>query len=382
MPPGFATWAAAQMREEVVAAFRHLTENAPAVMVRSPGRINLIGDHTDYNDGFVLPAAIEHATWLAAGPRDDRVIRMLSLEEGSATISLDGLTPRSDWTDYITGTIWAMGASLEVGFDLVVGTEIPVGAGLSSSAALEVGVARIVAGLSGNEWNPLAAARAGQKAENDFVGMPCGIMDQLIVATARAGAASLIDCRTLTSTPARIPQDVVVVILDTSTRRSLVGSEYADRRAACERAAARIGVAALRDATMEMVISAELDPVDRRRAAHVVSENARTQSMAAALEAGDVVRAGVLMDESHASLRDDFAVSSDALDAMTATARSQRGCHGARVTGAGFAGCAVALVDDAELENFLGDVEVEYRSATGLQAVLYPTRPAAGAQLW
>jgi galactokinase len=249
---------------------------------------------------------------------------------------------------------------------------------LSSSAAFEMGVARIVFELQGRQWDPVVAALAGQRAENDFIGMPCGIMDQLIVAAASDGSASLIDCRSLDLTPAAVPADVVVMILDTGTRRRLVDSAYQDRRAACERVAATLGVPALRDATLEIVAAHELDPVDRRRAVHVISENARTEAMAAALDARDLDEAGRLMNESHASLRDDYEVSAPALDTITNLARRAPGCWGARMTGAGFAGCAVALVSRSDLAGFTAEVAARYLDQTGRPATLHATRPAAG----
>jgi galactokinase len=368
------------MRDRVAAAFRDLTGHPAALLLRSPGRVNLIGDHTDYNGGFVLPAAIEPATWLAAAPRRDRVVRVQSLEHGTADVSLDALEGRGDWTDYIAGTIWALGG-LEHGFDGVVGTEIPVGAGLSSSAALEMATARLAAALSGAVWDPVTAALAGQRAENDFVGMPCGIMDQLIVATAQEGTATLIDCRTLEITPAPVPDGTVVVILDTSTRRRLVDSAYENRRAACERVAARLGIPALRDADRAMLDDADLDAVDRRRALHVVDENDRTRAAADALARGDRAMAGRLMNESHASLRDLYEVSGPALDAIAAIARREPGCWGARMTGAGFAGCSVALVDANHVATFVANVGAAFEATTGLQPALYPTRPTAGVSI-
>jgi galactokinase len=369
------------MRDEIAAGFRSRFGAGPTIVVRSPGRVNLIGDHTDYNDGFVLPAAIDHATWFAARPRIDRIVRLHSAEQGAAELDLDALVPTGEWTDYVAGTIRELRFEVEYGFDAYLGTEIPVGAGLSSSAALEMGVARFVAEFAGAAWDPLEAALAGQRAENHFVGMPCGIMDQLIVATAREGAASLIDCRSLESTPASIPGDVMVVILDTGTRRKLVDSAYEDRRAACERVAAALGVPALRDATLDQVMDADLDAVDHRRAVHVIRENSATQQLAAALDAGDIASAGRLMNESHASLRDDYEVSSPALDAMADIARDQEGCFGARMTGAGFAGCAVALVATDHVEHFVDDTGAQYRAATDREPQLYRTTPSAAVSL-
>ncbi len=369
------------MRDQVIAGFRSRFDAAPAFVVRSPGRVNLIGDHTDYNDGFVLPAAIERATWIACAPRLDRRVAVHSAERGLAEFELDDLQPTSEWSDYVAGTLVELDIDLEHGFTAYLATEIAVGGALSSSAALEMGIARAAYELAGTPWDPVAAALAGQRAENDFVGMPCGIMDQLIVATAQEGAASLIDCRSLEATPASIPDEVTVVVLDTGTRRRLVDSGYEDRRVACERVAAALGVPALRDATLDMVVEANLDEVDRRRAIHVVRENAATQETAAALDAGDAVGAGRHMNTSHTSLRDDYEVSSPALDAMAEIARHRKGCLGARMTGAGFAGCAVALVATDRVDQFVSETAELYRAATGNQPTLYPTASSAGVGL-
>jgi galactokinase len=369
------------MRDLVRAAFVDLTGHSPSLEVRAPGRVNLIGDHTDYNDGFVLPAAIEPATWFAAAPRSDRLVRLHSIEHGGGEFDLDALRPGDGWVDYAAGTIWALDDREIPGFDAVLGTQIPVGAGLSSSAAFEMGIARIAFELTDRPWDPVAAARAGQKAENDFVGMPCGIMDQLIVASATAGSATLIDCRSLECIPCRVPGEAAVVILDTATRRRLVDSAYEDRRQACQRVASALGIAALRDATLDMIAGHDLDPVDRRRAVHVVTENARVQAMAAALEAGNPAEAGRLMNESHASLRDDYEVSGPALDTITDLAHRAPGCWGARMTGAGFAGCAVALVDRAALVSFSEAVGSGYLQETGRPSALHATDPSQGVAL-
>ncbi len=365
------------MRAAIVDAFGDAFGGQPEVVVRSPGRVNLIGEHTDYNDGFVLPIAIERATWLAAAVRDDRVVRVRSREEGDGTLDLEALAPQGSWLDYIAGCLAQLDGP--VGFDLVVGTEIPVGAGLSSSAALELGVLRVAIELAGGTWDPRAMARAGRRAENEFVGIPSGIMDQLVVALGEEGSALLLDCRSLEAEAVPIPEEATVVVLDTGTRRGLVGSEYGDRQAECQRAAAELGVAALRDADLEMV--EVLDPDLRRRARHVVTENARTTAAAAALAAGDLGEAGRLMVGSHASLRDDFEVSGPALDTMVEIALAHDACFGARMTGGGFAGCAVALVETASVDRFVPEVAAAYDAATPHLSALFPTRAAAGVEV-
>lgn len=269
------------------------------------------------------------------------------------------------------------------GLDAAFSGDVPRGAGLSSSAALELAFARAFLEAAGLAWDPKTAARRGQRAENAWVGVQSGIMDQLASACGRAGRALLIDCRSLDVQPVPLPDGTRVVILDTDTRRGLVGSAYNERRAQCERAAEAFGVDALRDVDLAgfSAREAELDPTVRKRARHVVTENARTQEAAAAMRRGDAARLGELMIESHASLRDDFEVSSPALDAIVAAALDQPGCYGARMTGAGFGGCAVALVAAADVASFEAAVRTAYRLATGHEARIYPTDAAAGAGL-
>jgi galactokinase len=350
----------------------------PSLVVRSPGRVNLIGDHTDYNDGFVLPMAIDRQVWLAVGPRED--LRVRAVSEGFDPAEFEvGRIQRggSGWGEYVKGVVREVGGG---GFDAALVSEVPVGAGLSSSAALELAVARAITALGGMDWNPVEAALAGRRAENDWVGMACGIMDQLVVATGRRGHACLIDCRSLEVAHRRLPDGVEVVVLDTGTRRRLVGSAYNERRASCEAVASAFGVPALRD----------LGPTDLadpppglsagrlRRARHVIGENARTVEAATALDSGDVEQAGRLMVESHVSLRDDYEVSSPALDAMVESALAAPGCHGARMTGAGFGGCAVALVERARVGDFVEAATAAYRRATRLDPVAYPCAAVDG----
>jgi galactokinase len=355
----------------------------PAVVVRSPGRVNLIGDHTDYNDGFVLPLAIERAVWVAARPRDDGAVRVWSEHAGEWTeFPLDRRERTRGWEAYLQGVAHQLVDAGNVldGWEGVIVSDIPPGAGLSSSAALELATAMTFSALSGFAWDPVAMALLCQRAESEWVGVDCGIMDQLTCATGLAGSALLIDCRHLTRVPVALPSGVAVVILDTGTRRSLAGSSYNERRATCEAAARSLGVPKLRDLTADALehAAATLDPVTLRRARHVVGENARVLEMAHRLAGGDVEGCGDLMVESHASLRDDFEVSSDALDAMVEAARGAPGCHGARMTGAGFGGSCVALVDSAAMDRFPGAVEAAYRRSTGHDARIVRTGGVAG----
>ncbi len=371
--------------DRVIDAFVDRYGEPPAILVRAPGRVNLIGEHTDYNDGFVLPMAIERAVWIALRPRPDGVVRVHSTDYGQdAELRLDALE-RGDpaWSEYLRGTAWALaeaGHRLQ-GWEGTLGSDVPVGAGLSSSAALELATARAFAAVADLPWDPARMAKLAQRAENEWVGVNCGIMDQMISAAGQEGHAVLIDCRSLETTPVPLPDGTVVVILDTGTRRGLVDSAYNERRSHCEAAAAEFGVPALRDVTPEMLAARldELDELTGKRARHVVTENARTVAAADAMREGDAAELGALMDASHASLRDDFEVSSDALDTMVEVARARPGCLGARMTGAGFGGCAVALVAAESAAGFGEAVATEYRERTGQEPRIYVTGASAGA---
>jgi galactokinase len=380
----------ASVRERVVREFDRRFGEAPTFLARAPGRVNLIGDHTDYNEGFVLPMAIDRAAWIALRPRDDARVTAYSLDfkQSIAFDITDEERHGGGWHEYMRGIAWALRHSGTVsapvrGWDGVVAGDVPLGAGLSSSAALELATARAFAGVSGLPWHPAEMARLAQRAENDWVGVNCGIMDQLISAAGEQDHALLIDCRSLQTRAVPLPGDASVVVLDTATRRGLVDSAYNERRAQCEAAARFFGVRALRDVDLATFSarSGGLDPVTRRRAQHVVTENARTLAAALALEGGDLRTVGALMNESHASLRDAFEVSRPELDAMVAVARDQPGCFGARMTGAGFGGCAVALVEVARTGEFAGVVARDYQKAVGLTPAVYLCSAAAGASL-
>jgi galactokinase len=356
----------------------------PDLMVGAPGRVNLIGEHTDYNDGFVMPMAIEQATWLALRAREDRSVRVASVGHPDIDFQLDSMEPGTgSWAEYLKGVAWALDGWLS-GWEGALATDIPIGAGLSSSAALEIATALAFVSVSNQTWEPKAAALACRRAENEWVGVGSGIMDQLIVATAEAGHASLIDCRSLEIKNTPLPEDIAVLILDTGTRRQLVTSEYDQRLASCRRAAAAAGVPALRDlAPPDLTVLVDrVDETTFRRARHVVTENARTREAAIVLQAGDTDRFGELMSQSHRSLRDDYEVSTDALEAIVAMASEIVGCIGARMTGAGFGGCAVALVHDEATADFIDQVTHRYLAATGISPVLYTTKAAAGARLF
>jgi galactokinase len=371
-------------RERAVAA--HSTRwGAARRIARAPGRVNLIGEHTDYNDGFTMPMALPFDTVVVASDAGDVEDGAVFVEsEGFGSVVIDPVgEPRgvAPWARHIAGVIALLRqAGVESGgWRASIATDIPTGASLSSSAAIEVAVAVGLLARAGLAWPPIDIARLGQRVENEVVGLPSGIMDQFISAAAVEGCASLMDCRAFTLEPRRLPRGAVVAVMDTGTRRTLADAAYADRRQACERAAAMIGVGALRDATPSDLerITNELD---RHRARHVVTENARTLEAAAAMERNDEAELGRLMTASHISLRDDFEVSATALDAIVEAALASPGCLGARMTGGGFAGCAVALVAGDQAEAFAGSVRDRYRQ-DGHRAEVWLCAPAAGASI-
>lgn len=361
---------------------------SPTVVVRAPGRVNLIGEHTDYNDGFVLPMAIDRAVWLALRPRTDTYVVVYSLEFAtSGRFDLNSLERgKMGWLEYIKGVAFALQeANYPLsGWEGVMSGDVPVGAGLSSSAAVEMAVARAFQAVSGWPWDAAAMALVGQKAENSWVGVSTGIMDQMISAAGQTGTAMLLDCRSLAAEFVPLPPGTAVIVLDTATRRGLVDSAYNERRAQCAAAAAFFQVPALRDVTLAQFQAQadKLDELTRQRARHVITENERTVAAAAAMRAGNAVQLGQLMNASHQSLRHDFAVSSEALDTIVACAREHEACLGARMTGAGFGGCAVALVESAAATSFITHVTHRYQAQTGLTPNLYLCSPSRGAEIW
>src|SRR5436309_2349398 len=387
MPGAGAAQGAAWSAEKVATAFRSRFGRDPVWLVRAPGRVNLIGEHTDYNEGFVLPMAIDRAVWIGLRAREGRAVVAASLDFGEEkSFALDGLGHDGEgWWEYLKGVAWALGESHHrlAGWDGVVAGDVPIGAGLSSSAALEMAAARAFAAVSGLAWDAVAMAKLARRAENEWVGVGCGIMDPLIIGAGREGHATLIDCRSLEMRPAPLPRGTVVAVLDTSTRRELTGSAYNERRAQCEEAARALGVKALRDVTSSELEArgSVLSGAGRRRARHIVTENARTLEAAEAMKAGDARRLGRLMNESHASMRDDFEISTPMLDAMVECAQAAVGCDGARMTGGGFGGCVVALMDEAAAPAFLDAVGRSYSERTGLTPSPYLGRPEGGTSL-
>lgn len=371
--------------------FRELYHAEPRFF-RAPGRVNLIGEHTDYNDGFVLPVAIERETVVALRARPDRTVRVHSLNlNQSREFDLDQPGPprRLDWLDYIEGVAQALlsrGARLS-GADLAILSDVPEGAGLSSSAALEISTGLALLAAGGDELERVSLALAGQQAEHTYVGTMCGIMDQYIAALGRAGHALLIDCRTLE--PTHIPVDTsrtAIAICDSRVKHELASSEYNQRRAECERAVEVLGeflpgIRALRDVSVEDFerYAERLPEPIKRRARHVVTENERTLRAAQALGAGDLTEMGRLMAASHKSLRDDYEVSCAELDILVDVASAISGVRGSRMTGGGFGGCTVNLVDREALSNFHEIVAHKYRQSTGLEPHIYTSAAAEGA---
>jgi len=375
------------IKQQVIDAFTATYGEAPKTLVRAPGRVNLIGEHTDYNDGFVLPMAIERAVWIALRPRNDRTVIIKALDfEDTVQFSLDKIERgEPSPAEYMKGVAHIM---LDAGYDLkgwegVVKGDVPIGAGLSSSAALEMATAQAFAAVSGFDFVPPKMAKLGQRVENEWIGVQSGIMDQMISAAGKAGSALLIDCRSLETELAPLPDGTVIVIMDTGTRRGLVGSAYNERRQQCEEAAEFFGVPKLRDldiTTFEARMH-DLGDLPRRRARHVITENNRTLQARDAMKSNDPIILGALMDGSHESMRDDFQISSDALNAMVEAARKQKSCFGARMTGGGFAGCAVALVKADQVDDFVEIVAKEYQEATGNTPALYVSQPAQGTMI-
>lgn len=380
------------LQQRIDTAFAQHFGHAPSLHVRAPGRVNLIGEHTDYNDGFVLPCAIDFETRIAIGPRSDRQVRVCACDYGDALDQFDldaPITPRPDaqWTNYVRGVVQVLrvrGLHLG-GMDMAIAGNVPQGAGLSSSASLEVAVCQAFKALHNLEQLTQAdIALIAQKAENSFVGVNCGIMDQLISASGEADHALLIDCRSLATQAVPVPAGLAVMIVHSHVQRGLVGSEYNTRRQQCEAAAAHYGVPALRDVDVARLErdAAGLDPVMLCRARHIVSENQRTLDAAQALADGDLLRLGQLMAASHDSMRDDFEITVPSIDHLVAILQASIGPQGgARMTGGGFGGCCVALLPEAAVPTARAAVAAQYRAPNGDVATMYVCHASAGVGL-
>ena len=374
------------MKSLIAQEFISRFKESPQFIVRAPGRVNLIGEHTDYNDGFVLPMAIDRAIWIALRPRSDRRILLHSLDlEQPADFSLDDFSHESGWTEYVRGIAWVL---QEEGFPIsgwegILAGDVPLGAGLSSSAALELSLLKAFWTVSDFRWDGARMAELACQADHDWVGIQSGIMDQMISALGKENHALLIDCRSLDFNLLPLPKETRVIVLDTATRRGLVDSAYNERVRQCRRAAKGLNIPSLRDISPDdfNAKADTLDPIPRRRARHIISENDRTLRAAKALEHGDMDTFGQLMNASHTSLRDDYEVSSIELNIMVEIANLQLGCLGARMTGAGFGGCAVALVQKESANTFVENIRSSYQASTGLKPNIYICEASNGAEI-
>ncbi len=372
------------MKKKVIQGFQEEFESDPVFITHSPGRVNIIGEHTDYNDGFVLPMAINYAAWFALRPRQDNRVVITALDKNEKLdFDLGNFSKGTGgWKEYVSGVAWALqeaGHKLK-GWEGVFAGDVPIGAGLSSSAALELALARAFALVSDMDWDPVQMALSCQKAENHWVGINSGIMDQIISACGKENFALMIDCRNLKIIHVPLPKNTQIVILDTATRRGLVDSAYNERKAQCDAVACHFDVKALRDITQDQLEKRAgiLDLTLYRRAQHVISENQRVLDAVKAFKKGDAEGLGLLMNQSHASMRDDFEISRKEMDQMVSIAQSQPSCYGARMTGGGFGGCAVALVAEDQVEKFQEAVVREYKEITGLKAKVYLSLAADG----
>jgi galactokinase len=359
---------------------------------RAPGRVNLIGEHTDYNDGFVMPAALGFATLTAAARRSDRLLRVYSMTmDETREFDLDApLAASGGWSDYVLGVALMLesGRFSLAGADLIVWSDVPIGAGLSSSAALEVACAHALLTESGLAFDPVEIATICQRAENDFVGMRCGIMDQYISCCGVAGHALLIDCRSLASRHVPIAPNLRLLIANSRVRHQHAGGEYNLRREACEEGVrllrGRLGpIKALRDVTPDQLEAKrrKLPDLIYRRCRHIVTENARVLEAERALQSGDFAACGRAMNASHISMRDDFEITCPEVDMLVGLAQTVEGVYGSRMTGGGFGGCTVSLIEASAVDKASQVLTDGYRVATGLDVELFACAPADGAGL-
>jgi galactokinase len=371
--------------------FQSLFGGPPTLWVRAPGRVDFMGSHTDYNEGFVLTMSIDRDTWIAARPRHDRVATVYSLNvAGGGSFNLDDIQHDIDsqWTDYVRGVAKVFqetGYPLR-GFEGLIHSTVPVGGGASSSAALEVAAAELFRELAGWEIEPLELAVLCQRAENEFVGMRCGIMDQYSSVMGRPKHSMLLDCRSIISRPVPIPDGIEVVLCDTRAGRKLTGSGYASRRADCEEGARLLGridpqIKALRDANPEMVLAHRDTLPERifRRCLFVTRENQRVIDMAKALSTEDLPTMERLMRQCYEEARNLFEIVSQEMERMVEAAYEAPGVIGARPAGAGFGGCVVAVVHVDQSPMFVSHVKEAYAASTGLQPAVFPLRPSFGA---
>jgi galactokinase len=380
-----------ERKAKMAVEFMRLYSAEPTLWTRAPGRVDLMGSHTDYNDGFILTMTIDRDTWIAARPRDDERVRLHSLNVpggGEYDLARIEFNHQARWTNYIGGVVKIMQATgcLVCGFDALVHTTVPVASGLSSSAALEMAAARLVEQLSGQAIDPVTLARLGQRAENQFVGVNCGILDQYTSAVGRAGCALLLDARHLTSQDIPLAAGIQVIICDTRAPRNLAGTEYDERRAQCEEGVRLIRavapeVAALRDVSAADFeeYAALLPALVARRCRFIVEENARVQAMAQALPAGDRGALHDLFASSYTGACELYELCVPVMDAMLAAMRSAPGFIAGRQAGAGFGGCLVALVEERHAADFMHHVGPRYQQSTGVTPAIYTVSPIDGA---
>jgi galactokinase len=381
------------LAQQTAADFARTFGHEPTWIAAAPGRVNIIGEHTDYNDGFVFPMAIERYTVIAAAPNNLPKITLRSaLGQGAAAIDLGQPlkpAPKGAWSNYPVGVIAGFIARklVPAGFDALINSTVPLGGGLSSSASLEVATATLVEAVLGTRLDPVEKALLCQKAEHEYAGMPCGIMDQFISTLGQKDHVLLLDCRSRRTelVPFTDP-GMAILITNTNVKHELTGSEYPTRRRQCEAAATALGVPSLRDASEDLLerCRAGMDEVVFRRARHVIGEIARTPLAAAAIRQGDWAQAGKAMYASHASLRDDYDVSCPELDTVVDIARSigpSGGVFGCRMTGGGFGGCTVALVKTDAVDAVMATLGREYKAATGISPTMFVSRPAQGASI-
>jgi galactokinase len=376
---------------EIARQFEERFGNAPRIF-RAPGRVNLIGEHTDYNEGFVMPAAVEFSSLVAISPRTDRKLLIQSNQfPGDLEFDVDHLPAQrtSTWGDYVLGVALVLrqhGSDLQ-GANLLVHGNVPIGSGLSSSASIEVASALAFISLDNKRFSLPEIAKICRQAENEYVGARVGIMDQFVSCMGRAGHALLLDCRSLDFQFAHIPAGIELVVCNTMVKHDLATGAYNQRRAECEEgvryfAKADPAIRALRDVSSEMLerIGGDLPPTIRMRCTHVIRENQRTLHAARALAEGDLARMGKLMRESHESLRDLYEVSCRELDAMVDAAQGLPGFIGGRMTGGGFGGCTVNLLREENATDFAAQIAQRYHQATGITPQIYPCHAANGAQ--
>lgn len=368
--------------------FEQQFQRAPELVCHAPGRVNLIGDHTDYNDGFVLPAAINYGTTIAASVREDTLVKVYAhdCDQQTNEFNLNDISfdQQMMWSNYVKGTLQALMKKYPdiKGVDFVVIGNVPQGAGLSSSASFEIAILKAFSALYQLELDGITAALIGQQAENDFVGCNCGIMDQLISAMGQKSHAMLLDCQDLSFEDAPIPDDLVLFIVNSNVKRGLVDSEYNLRREQCEKVAKSFGVSALRDVSLDELNSVKgvIEPVLFKRAHHVITENARAITTLNALKINDMATISSAMKESHTSLRDDFEVTTKEMDGLVEIIDGVLGSKGGvRMTGGGFGGCVVALVPTAMVEQVKDAVNNNYEKEFGLKPSIYLCTATQGA---